>query len=146
MATTFKWVAGTSRGNQLTTELNALANNGFSAVGPAYDNTTNLDEWGACDITLASLAAAAGAYLQIFLAVSLDGTTYEDAPSSTNPGSHQLVATVSLNVSTSAKRVMTAWFRLPPNKFKFVLKNAAGVALGATLNTVGLYTTNEQGV
>lgn len=146
MATTFKWLAGTSRGNQLTTELNALANGGFSAVGPAYDNTTNLDEWGACDITLASLAAATGAYLQLFLAVSLDGTTYEDAPAATQPGSHQLVATVSLLVSTSAKRVMTPWFRLPPNKFKFVLKNAAGVALGATANTVALFTTNEQGV
>lgn len=146
MATTFKWLAGTSRGNQLTTELNALANGAFSAVGPAYDNTTNLDEWGALDITLASLAAAAGAYLQIFLAVSLDGTTYEDAPSATHPGSHNLVATVALNVSTSAKRTMTAWFRLPPNKFKFVLKNASGVALGATANTVALYTTNEQGV
>jgi hypothetical protein len=41
---------------------------------------------------------------------------------------------------------MTPWFRLPPNKFKFVLKNATNVALGATLNTVALYTTNEQGV
>jgi hypothetical protein len=99
-----------------------------------------------CDIVLASLTPTTGAYLQLFLAVSLDGTTYEDAPSSTNPGSHQLVATVSLNVSTSAKRTMTAWFRLPPNKFKFVLKNAAGAALGATSNTVTLKTTNEQGV
>jgi hypothetical protein len=146
MATTFKWLASTDRGTVLTTELNALANGAFSAVGPAYDNTTNLDEWGACDIVLASLTPTTGAYLQLFLDVSLDGTTYEDAPSATNPGSHQLVATVSLNVSASAKRTMTVWFRLPPNKFKFVLKNAAGVALGATLNTVTLKTTNEQGV
>lgn len=146
MATTFKWAAAPSRGNQLTTELNALANNAFSAVGPAYDNTTNLDEWGACDITLASLAAATGAYLQLFLAVSLDGTNYEDAPAATQPGSHNLVATVSVLVSTSVKRIVTPWFRLPPNKFKFVLKNAAGVALGASGNTVALYTTNEQSV
>lgn len=146
MATTFKWVAGTSRGNQLTTELNSLGNGAFSAVGPAYDNTANLDQWGACDIVLASLAAATGAYLQLFLVVSLDGTNYEDAAAATQPGSHQVVATVSLLVSTSVKRSMTAWFRLPPNKFKFVLKNSAGVALGATGNTVALYTTNEQGV
>jgi hypothetical protein len=146
LATTFKWTAAGSRGNQLTTELNSLANGAFSAVGPAYDNTTNLDEWGACDITLASLLPTTGGYLQIFLAVSLDGTTYEDAPSSTNPGSHQLVATVSLNVTTSAKRVMTQPFRLPFTKFKFVLKNAAGVALAASANTVALYTDNEQGL
>lgn len=146
MATTFKWAAASSRGNQLTTELNSLANGAFSAVGPAYDNTTNLDEWGACDIVLASLAAATGAYLQLFLAVSLDGTNYEDAPAATQPGSHNLVATASVLVSTSVKRIVTPWFRLPPNKFKFVLKNAAGVALGASGNTVALFTTNEQSV
>jgi hypothetical protein len=146
MATSFKWVGPTDRGTVLTTELNALGIGAFSAVGPAYDNTTNLDEWGAIDIVLASLTPTTGAYLQIFLVVSLDGTTYEDAPSATQPGSHQLVATVSLNVSTSAKRVCTIWFRLPPNKFKFVLKNASGVALGATLNTCTLKTANEQGI
>lgn len=146
MATTFKWLGGTSRGNQLTTELNALANGAFSAAGPAYDNTTNLDEYAYCDITLASLTPAAGAYLQLFLAVSVDGTTYEDAPSSTNPGAHQLVATISLNAAVGAKRISTKRFEIPPLKFKFILKNAAGVALGATLNTVAMTTCNEQGV
>lgn len=144
---TFKWLGATSRGNVLTTELNALANGGFSAVGPAYDNTANLDEWIFFDITLASLAAAAGASLQIFFVVSLDGTTYEDPASSTNPGSHQLVCTVSVNVSTSAKRIQTKdGYRIPPFKGKFVLKNACGVALGATLNTVAAYTSNEQSI
>jgi hypothetical protein len=146
MATTFKWAAGSSKGNQLTTELNALANGAFSAAGPAYDNTTNLDEYAYCDIVLASLLPTTGGYLQIFLVVSVDGTTYEDAPSATNPGSHQLVATVSLNVTTSAKRVSSKRFEIPPLKFKFVLKNASGAALGATLNTVAMTTVNEQGV
>jgi hypothetical protein len=146
MATTFKWAAGTSRGNQLTTELNALANGAFSAVGPAYDNTGNLDEYAYCDITLASLTPATGGYIQLFLAVSVDGTTYEDAPSSTNPGSHQLVATVSLRASVGTCRISTKRFEIPPLKFKFVLKNASGVALGATLNTVAMTTCNEQGV
>jgi hypothetical protein len=146
MATSFTWVASTNRSTVLTTELNSLANNAFSAVGPAYDNTTNLDEWGAIDIVLASLTPSTGAYLQILLAVSLDGTTYEDAPSSTQPGLHNLVATVSLNVSTSAKRTCSLWFRLPPNKFKFVLLNASGVALASSGNTCTLKTANEQGV
>lgn len=142
----FKWTAETDRGTVLTTELNALANGAFSAVGPAYDNTTNLDEWGMLDFVLASLTPAAGAYLQIFLAVSADGTNYEDAVSSTQPGSHQLVATVSLRASVGACRTSSLWFRLPPNKFKFILKNGSGVALGATLNTVTLKTANEQAV
>lgn len=136
-----------SRGTVLTTELNALANGGFSVVGPAFDNTANLDEWMGVDIVLASLTPTAGAYIQIFIAVSLDGTTYEDAPSATQPGAMQLVATVSVSTGASAKRVMTKdLFRIPPCKFKFVLKNATGVALAATGNTVTAYTTNEQGL
>lgn len=146
MATTFKWSALASRGNVLTTELNALANGGFSAVGPAYDNTTNLDEWGFLDITLASLTPTAGAYLQFFIAQSLDGTTYENPPASTNPGYHMSVMTVAVTTGAGTKRIQTPGFRLPPGKFKFVLLNASGVALGATLNTVALYTSNEQGV
>jgi hypothetical protein len=146
MATNFKWGGGTSRGNQLTTELNALANGAFSAVGPAYDNTANLDEYADADITLASLLPTTGGYLQLFLVVSVDGTTYEDAPSATNPSGGRLLGTVGVNVTTSAKRLMIKRFEIPPFKFKFVLKNQAGVAFGATLNTVAITTYNEQGV
>lgn len=148
MSTTFKWAAAwTSRSTVLTTELNALTSATASAVGTAIDNTSNLDEWGACDIVLASLNPTAGAYLQLFLVQSIDGTTYEDpATTSTNPGYMQSVAVVSVTTGSAAKRIMTAPFRLPPGKFKFVLLNKSGVNLGATLNTVTLYTANEQGV
>lgn len=123
--------------------------------GGAAPNTPNVvlelsgddqASWGAIDIVLASLTPTAGAYVQIFLAVSLDGSTYEDAPSSTNPGAHQLVATASITTGAAAKRTMTAFFRLPPCKFKFVLKNATVVALAASGNTCTLKTANEQGV
>jgi hypothetical protein len=144
MLATAKWLGTNSRGNQLTTELNSLANGAFSAVGPAYDNTANLDEYGYVDITLASLLPTTGGNIQIYLAVSIDGTTYEDAPSSTNPGAHQLVAVVSVNVTTSAKRVSSKRFEIPPLKFKFVVKNQSGVALAASGNTVALTTDNEQ--
>lgn len=150
MATTFKWTAWTDRsastGGTVSTELNSLANGAFSAVSGIYDNTTNLDEWGAFLINLASLLPTTGAYIQIFLDDSLDGTNFEDAPSATNPGAHQLVATVSLNVTTSAKVAITAPFRLPPGKMKWVFKNSAGVAFAASGNTGKLFTCNEQGV
>lgn len=145
MATTFNWAAFTSRSTVLTTELNALANGAYSAVGTVVDNTSNLDQWGALDIVLASLNPTAGAYLQLFMVQSLDGTTYEDPPSSTNPGFHMSVAVVALTTGSAAKRVMTPMFRIPPGKFKFVLLNNAGPALGATLNTVTLYTSDEKG-
>lgn len=146
LASTFKWAAAwTSRSTGLTTELNALANGAFTVAGTAFDNTTNLDEWAAVDIVLASLNPTAGANLLIFLVQSLDGTTYEDAPSATNPGSHQQVAQVSLTTGSAAKRIQSKPFRIPPGKFKLVLKNQSNVALGATSNTVTLYTANEQG-
>lgn len=137
--------APVSRSTGLTTELNSLANAAYSVVGTAFDNTANLDQFGACDIVLASLDPAAGGYLQLFLVQSLDGTNYEDAPTTTtNPGTHMLVATVALLDTSSAKRVMTPWFRLPPGKFKLVLYNGSGVSLGATGNTVTLYTSNDE--
>jgi hypothetical protein len=150
MATTFKWTGWTdpsaSTGGTISTELNSLANGAFSAVSGIYDNSANLDEWGAFVIDLASLAVPAGGYLQIFATITLDGTNYEDAAAATQPGSHQLIATVSLLVSTSVKRAVTAPFRMPAGKVKWVLKNASGIAFAASANTAKLFTTNEQGV
>lgn len=150
MATTFKWTGWTDRsastGGTISTELNSLANGAFSAVSGIYDNSANLDEWGAFVIDLASLAVPAGGYLQIFATISLDGSNYEDAAAATQPGSHQLIATVSLLVSTSVKRAVTAPFRMPAGKVKWVLKNASGIAFAASANTAKLFTTNEQGV
>lgn len=135
----------TSRSTGLTTELNSLANGSASAVGSAFDNTTNSDQYAAADIVLASLNPTAGAYLALFLVQSLDGTNYEDpATTSTNPGYHQLVATVSVTTGSAAKRIMTPVFRIPPGKWKLVLKNATGVALAASGNTVTLYTDNDE--
>lgn len=146
MSTTFKWSGWTSQGTVLTTELNALGNGSYSAVGPAYDNTTALDMWGAIEINLASLNPTAGAYLELFMVQSLGGTNYEDAPSSTNPGYHMSIAKLSLTTGSATKRVSTQRFSIPPGKWKFVLLNKANVALGATTNTATLYTTNETGV
>ena len=137
--------APVSRSTVLTTELNALANAACSAVGPEIDNSTNLDQYGCVDIVLATLDPAAGGYLQLFIIQAVGGTTYEDPPTTTtNPGTHMLVATLNLLDTSSAKRVQSAWFRLPPSKIKFVLYNGSGVALNATGNTVTLYTGNDE--
>ena len=140
-----KWeTAPNSRSTVLTTELNALANGAFTGIGTEINNSVNLDQWGVFDIVLASLTPTAGAYLKLYLVQCIGGTTYEDAPSSTNPGYHMEVAVVSVTTGAAAKRIQTAAFRLPLGKFKVVLLNGAGVALGATLNTVTLYTGNDE--
>lgn len=145
MPNAIKWEASsTSRGNVLTTELNSLANAAYSAVGTEIDNSANLDQWGSLLINLASLNPTSGAYLQVYLVPATDGTNYDDAPSSTNPAFQMLVGQVAVATGTATKRISTPWFRLPPTKFKCVLQNGTGVALGATGNTVTLYTNNDE--
>lgn len=145
---TGKWAALASA-SALTTELNALANGAYSGVGSAIDLTSSLYVFGWADIVLASLTPTTGAYIQLYLVLSLDGTTYEDPPSATNPGTHMLVATMTVTTGVGAKRIMTPGkepFLLAPGKYKAVLYNTTGVALGATGNTVTLYFSNTTSV
>lgn len=140
---TIKRIDWTSIGNQLTTELNSLANGGYSALSAAYDNSSTLYTWGMLVVNLASLNPTAGAYLQAFLAMS-DGTNYEDAPSSTNPGLHMALRPVLLTTGSATKRVIVPPFLLPPGKMKWALLNGSNVALAASANTVALYATYDQ--
>jgi hypothetical protein len=141
MANLLKWAAAwLSRGTVLTTELNALGNGAYSAVGTAYDNTANLDQTCYLDIVLPTLTPAAGAYLQLFMVQSLDGATYEDAPTATNPGFGCQTCSQSVSTGAGAKRLTIGPFIAPPGKVKFVLLNKTGVALNAAGNTATLYT------
>jgi hypothetical protein len=141
---TNKWGATwTSRGTVLTTELNTLGISTYSGLGTEIDNTTNLDIWAMLKIDLASLTPTSGAYLQLFLVQCGDGTNYEDAPSSTNPGGHMSLRPLSVATGAGTKRIYTPAFRIPPGKWKFVLLNGTGVALASSGNTVTLYTTDE---
>jgi hypothetical protein len=145
MANAILWQAApTSRGNVITTEANALGNGSYTAVGTEIDNSTNLDQYGMVEINLASLTPTTGAYLQLFITQAPDGTNYEDPPSSTNPGYQMSVGVFSVTTGAATKRIMSPWFRLPPCKIKFVLLNGTGVALGATGNTVELFTDNDE--
>ena len=145
MANQILWDATwASRGDVLTTELNSLASGGYSAAGTAYDNTANLNRWGVCEVNLASLNPTTGAYLMLFMVQSAGGTNYEDAPSSTNPGMHMLVAVLNVATGSATKRVTTRPFRLPAGKVKFVLLNGTNVSLAASGSTVTLYTADDE--
>lgn len=146
MATTFKNVAWASLGNVLTTELNTLTSAGYSAYGTAYDNTSGLYLAFAADINLASLNPTGTPYLQLFMGMAIDGTNYEDVPSSTNLGSHMAIPPVSLTTGSATKHVTVPAFFAPPSKVKFALLNGAGVNFAASGNTVALYGLYQQGV
>jgi hypothetical protein len=139
MTTTLKRVAWVDLGNVLTTELNSLGNGSFSALGTAYDNSSGLYVLGRLVFTLASLNPTAGAYVQPFMVPAVDGTNYDDAPSSTQPGGHHLLPFVNLATGAATKLASTPAFDLSPDKLKFNCLNGAGVAFGATLNTVKLW-------
>jgi hypothetical protein len=143
---TQKWGATwTSRGTVLTTEIDSLVTAGYSAASASYDNSTNFDQYGYFSLKLASYTPTAGATWTFFLLQSLDGTNFEDAPSSTNPGTGKLSVTITVNAAASAKLENTQPFLMPPGKFKVVALNNSGAtttAGGGTANTLTLYTTN----
>jgi len=146
MANAIKWEAGwTSRSTVLTTQLNSLANGAYSAAGTEIDNSSNLDQYGKLEISLASLSPSGAAYVQVHMITAPGGTSYEDAPASTNLCGHTIVASIPLDsTASSAKRVMSGVFQMQPAKTKFVFYNSAGVALASSGNTVTLYTANDE--
>src|SRR3954467_2841885 len=146
---TVKWSGSpTSRGTVLTTELGngtGLANLAYSAAGPAYDNTTNLDRWAWVEfVTGGTITPTAGATVLIYMVHSPGGTNYDEGASANNPGTHTLVAVLPITTGAGTHRaISTVPFALPPGKVKFILKNQTNVALAASGNTVTLYTSNE---
>lgn len=142
---TEKMAALTSRGTVLTTELNALANNAYSALGTEIDNGTNLDRFGMCVAFLPTgTAPTVDTTLDLFLVPAADGTNYADGGGAVKPAAAMFVGSFQLRAVATDQRISTPLFPLPPCKFKFSLfNNATGQALDATLNTVTLFTTNR---
>jgi hypothetical protein len=146
---TVKWgAAPSSKGNVLTSQMDALGNGSYSVAGSAYDNSasSNLDRWGWLEfVTGGAIVPTVGATILAYMAQAPDGTNYGAGPLSNGPATHTLVGVMSLTTSTgSAQRaVMSSPFALPPSKVKFYLKNQAGVALFSTGNVLNLYTANE---
>ena len=141
---TVKWSAAVaSLGNVLTTELNALANAAYSAIGSEIDNGgANLNKYFWLELNLGSLTPGANPTVQIFATLAPSGN-YEDPPSATNSGYPMSLGSFPIATGTGTKRVTVPAFQLPPMKIKFVLLNSAGVALAATGNTLTLYAAND---
>lgn len=149
MANLAKWsIGGSSYAtpvSQLTTELNALANNAASAASAAYDNSTNLDVYADLFLHLASLSPGAAPRVDIYILVSIDGGT--NYPSATGTvirnQTDQLWRSIPIDTTAAtAQDIVVRGLLLPPGKMKFVLDNQSGVALGATLNTLKISTYN----
>lgn len=139
---TEKYTAATDRGDLLTTELNALANNTQSAVGTALANQTNLDRWCIAVLNVDFVSApTALSVCELFMVVAPDGTNYED---STVIPETARVATFQLAATTAVQKVVSNPFRLRgPFPHKPILMNRSGQAFPASGSTVEFHTFNR---
>jgi hypothetical protein len=141
---TEKWAAYTSRGNVLSTELNALTNAGRSAAGVEIDNGANLDVYGVLELQVTfGTAPSDGGYVEIYMVTAPDGTNYEDGSNSVDPGAHKLIDRIPVRAVTTAQRLTGRMIPLLPEKTKFLLYNGSGQAFPASGSTLTLYTTNR---
>lgn len=148
MANTAKWVGGASpAGSALSlhsTSLNSLGNNTASAASSAVANHTNLDLYGQLWLHLASLSPTAGGYLTIYILTAIDDSTYPSATGTVLRNQpDKILWTFPLDTTAAtAQDLVTPPILLPMCDFKIVLDNQAGVALGASGNTLQMITGN----
>jgi hypothetical protein len=147
MVTTFKWAAGEGAISALTTQLNSLADAGFSAASPAIDNLAGLYIYMDLEVNLASFTPGAGSpYIAVYITYSLDGTNYEKVPDGSS-GDKAPIAIFPLEASVAqASRVTRTGIIIAPLKFKLVLENQAGAALAASGNILQYNRHNGQSV
>lgn len=145
MPTTFQWIAPEAASCALYTELNGLLSGGYSAASAAINNETGLYQYVNLELIIGSLTPTAGAYVQVDLEPSLDGTTFVD----TGECNHFNQLTVfSLDTSScTAQRLVRHNLPIPPLSFKFTVRQVAGVAFPyGTVNALRYRRHNEQGI
>lgn len=141
---TQKFSAMTNRSTVLTTELNSLANNAYSAVGSVLDNGANLDQFAVAqlDVTFGT-SPTVDTTVDLFAVPAPDGTNYQDGGGSVKPAAAYYCGSFQLRAVTTAQKIATPRFELPPCKVKFVaFNNNTGQAFAASGNTVTLFTFN----
>lgn len=150
VATTTKYILGT-QGNLLTTELNSLANNAYTAAGTTYDNTQGQtgDGYTLCDIEGVFTFGAnptANTGITVWLLVSQDGTNFEDTPTATIGLGRAPDVFLPVTSGQTGTRVIRR-IQAPWGKFKAVAQNTGtGQTLAATANTIKIRPVTPQGV
>ena len=145
MAITHKWAAPEAIATYYTTELNALANAAFVAVGAEIANETDLYEYIQFELVLAALSPTAGAYVDIWIDYQPDGTNYADPAKPLQTSA--LLCTLQLDTTAAtAQRIVSRMTSISPLDFKLQLRNGSGVAFAASGSTLKYRRFNEQSV
>jgi hypothetical protein len=145
MATSI-WSAYAAIVTALSTGLNSLGNNN-TALSAAIDNSAAKSFYMDIEVNLASvdLSAQVNPAIQIWLLSRTDGTNFEDGSAGT-PGTvpaRPPDKVIPLRVVNAAQRVFARGLLITPDQIKILVRNQAGAALAATLNTVKYYTYSE---
>jgi hypothetical protein len=118
----------------LTTDLNALANNG-SVVGGTITATKDL--YIALELYVHTQASArsAGGHVLIYLLPTVDGTNFSYGANALEDAGSLLCA-FNLDAAVTARYVVRKNLPLPPFDFKLQVTNKTGQALAATGSTL----------
>ncbi len=123
----------------MTTELDSLANGSASALGTAYANQTNLNEFGDFELTVTFGGnATVDTTVDLYLVPATDGTNYNDGSSSVQPANFYRGSWVMR--ATTAHKLTIHGVILPPVPFKVLVLNGSGQnfpASGSTVKMVG---------
>lgn len=122
----------------LTTELNSLANNGYSAASSAQgsDGTGGPLFADFEMVTGGSQSATNSVVGELYVLRSADGTNYETSPSSTNPGTDAYAGQFIDASGSTTKRAVLRDIPNPPGLWKALYKNLSGSTHAASSNTV----------
>lgn len=129
-----------SEGTILTTELNALSDGAWTALGSEYDNTADLRQYFMVRVAVDFVSApSTGGFVTLYALHAMDGTNYPTLDTDNDPRAGHQVAAIELIDTTAAQVRDSGVFSLPPWKTKFILKNSSGQAFPASGSTVTLY-------
>ena len=150
MATTFKWVAPETIVTYASTSMNSLADGAFAGAGSVISNESGagLYQYIDLEVSLGPVSPAAGAFLDVWIYPSMDGTTF--ASPSKPLITTNLLATFQADTTASTSQRMTlANIPIPPLDFQLDIRNKTGVQLsgiGTAANTLKYRRHYEQGV
>lgn len=140
---TMQWETPESLQSYLSTDLNSLGL-GFSASGAEINNETGLFRYISFELVIAAqgVARSAGATVEIWTEISLDGTNYPDR--AVTDLTSNFLRSFPLDAATTARRLTLLNVALPPYKVKFYLRNGTGQAFAASGNTFKFRRHNEE--
>lgn len=145
--TELQWTAYDTIVSYLTTELNALADNG-NKLGAAIDFTAvGADRKIYMDVEVylptIDLSAQTNPAIYLWLLARTDGTNYEDGGDSVDPA-RPPDAIIPIIASNAAHRGFARHILTTPDHGKILFENQTGAALAGSGNTAKYYMYSEQ--